>query len=526
MNVPRREGKPLRMGLFVSITSSALVLVGPALAADGQSDPYVRKDKTRDAGEGEAFSMDEALKLEEVLVYAQQRNPAIKAAESRLLAAQKAPAQASAYQDPTLTWEAWNAPEDFRINEADNNIFTLSQKIPFPGKLRLRGQIASKEAERVEAELRATEIDTVAQLKKAYYALWLAYRTLDVYRRDQALVAQFVRIAEQKYAVGQVSQADVLRAHVEHTRLINRVTTETLALGKAAARLNALVSRPPEAPLGIPENPPSLGLPYAMAELEERTLRNRPELLAQARALDKERLALALTHKAYYPDFEVSVSRFVNFDARDGFGVMVSASIPLAFKYKYDAAVEETTANLQAAQSELWRVRDLALFEVKQAFVEAQIALEQVNLFLYTHVPQAEQALQASQMGYQTGALDFLSLIDSVRAIEQIHLEHLMAAANFEQAWAELERAVGQELPRTVLPGAKPGNGASPAGADSSTPFGRDHLAGSEMGRARHARKAHAGESERHHHADHDDGRQHGVKRPCGSRSGLAPSRC
>ena len=87
--------------------------------------------------------------------------------------------------------------------------------------------------------------------------------------------------------------------------------------------------------------------------------------------------------------------------------------------------------------------------------MEAQTALEQLDLFLHTHIPQAEQALQASQIGYQTGTLDFLSLIDSIRAIEQVHLEHLTAAANFERAWAELERAVGQELPRTGLLGTK-----------------------------------------------------------------------
>ncbi len=468
MKAPRRIGKPIGMGLLVSIASSTLVLVGAALAGDGQTRPQVRMDKTGDAGEREGFLMDEALKLEEVLAYAQHRNPAIKAAKSRSVAAQNVPAQVSAYEDPRVSWESWNAPENFRVDEADNNIFRLSQTIPFPGKLRLKGEIASKEAERMEAELRGTEIDTVAQLKKAYYDLWSVYRNLEVYRRDQALLAQFARIAEQKYAVGQVSQSDVLRAHVEHTRLINRVTTETLALGKAQARLNAVLSRAPEAPLGRPQNPPAPAVPYTMSELEGLMLRNRPQLLAQARVLEKERLALALTRKAYYPDFEVSMSRFVNFDARDGFGVMVSASIPLAFKYKYDAAVEETTANLQAAQSELGRLQDLALFEVKQAFVEAQTALEQVNLFLYTHVPQAAQALQASQIGYQTGTLDFLSLIDGVRVIEQIHLEHLMAAANFERAWAELERAVGQELPRTVVPGAKPGSGASPASTDSS----------------------------------------------------------
>ncbi|MGH8657494.1 MAG: TolC family protein, partial [Gammaproteobacteria bacterium] len=138
--------------------------------------PYLGIAKTRDAETEEAFLMDEALNLEQVLAYAQERNPVIKAGESRLLAAQKAPTQASAYEDPMLSWESWNAPDNFRLNEANNNIFRLSQKIPFPGKLRLKGEIASKEAERMEAGLRATEIDTVAQLKQAYYDLWLVYR--------------------------------------------------------------------------------------------------------------------------------------------------------------------------------------------------------------------------------------------------------------------------------------------------------------------------------------------------------------
>ena len=391
---------------------------------------------------------DSPVELKTVLAYAEEHSPTIQAARSRLLAAQKVPAQVSAYDDPLVMWDNWNAPENFRLDQADNNIFRLSQKIPFPGKLRLKGEIAAKEAERMEAELWATELNTTAQVKKAYYDLWQIYQNLQVYSRDKELVAQFARIAEQKYAVGQVSQPDVLRAQVELTRLINRVTTETLALSKAQARLNALLSRPPEAPLGIPQDPPPPAVAYSMADLENLTLRNRPELIGQTRVVERENLALALASKAYYPDFEVSVSRFVNFSQRDGFGLVVSASIPLVFKYKYDAGVEEAVANRQTAQSELRRLHDLALFEVKQALVEAQTALEQLNLFLYTHIPQAEQALAASQIGYQTGNLDFLSLIDSVRAIEEVHLEHLLATTNFEKAWAELERAVGKELPR------------------------------------------------------------------------------
>ena len=55
---------------------------------------------------------------------------------------------------------------------------------------------------------------------------------------------------------------------------------------------------------------------------------------------------------------------------------------------------------------------------------------------------------RCEQRGNQTGKVDFLSLIDSVRAIEAVHIEHIQAAADFEKAYADLERAVGTELPR------------------------------------------------------------------------------
>ena len=158
----------------------------PTLADEGKNPPYMRIDQPEDTGEGAASLMDKALELDAVLAYAQEHNPAIQVAKSRLLAARKVPAQASAYEDPMVTWESWNAPESFQLNEADNNIFRLSQKIPFPGKLRLKGEIASKEAERMVAGLKVTEIDTVAQLKKAYYDLWLVYRSLEVYRAPHA----------------------------------------------------------------------------------------------------------------------------------------------------------------------------------------------------------------------------------------------------------------------------------------------------------------------------------------------------
>src|SRR5207247_863534 len=101
-------------------------------------------------------------------------------------------------------------------------------------------------------------------------------------------------------------------------------------------------------------------------------------------------------------------------DRRDGLGAMVSMSIPLVYKYKYDAAAGEANARMTTAQAELRRLQDRIRRDVQQAFLRARIALAQRDLFVSTHIPQAEQALRASQVSYETGKVDFLSLVDSV----------------------------------------------------------------------------------------------------------------
>jgi outer membrane protein, heavy metal efflux system len=388
------------------------------------------------------------LRLADVLAQARDQNPAIAAARERAKATGFGPVQASAYDDPTIGYEAWNAPESFNLGRADNNIVKLSQRVPFPGKRSLAGKVAERDADVAGRRADAVELDVVAAVKRAYYALWQAHQNLRIYSRDEGLVEQFAAIAEQKYAVGQVSQPDVLRAQVEVTRLINRVTTQTLGIDGAAAELNALLSRPAAFPVGIPEDPPMPRLVDTAEALTDRALENRPEPLAAAAAVAREEEKVRMARLDYFPDFEFAVSRFFNFESRDGVGVMASLSLPIAYKWKYDAAVGEAHARLQSAKADLRRQQDRVRKEVEQAFLRARTALLQRELYVTTHVPQAELALSASEIAYQTGKLDFLSLIDSVRAIESAHLDHIEAEASFEKAFADLERAVGGPIER------------------------------------------------------------------------------
>ena len=187
-----------------------------------------------------------------------------------------------------------------------------------------------------------------------------------------------------------------------------------------------------------------------VASLTEAALRQRPELAAQQASIARFEANRRSARLGYLPDFEFTAERFYNADRRDGLGAMVSMSIPLVYKYKYDAAAGEANARMTTAQAELRRLQDRIRRDVQQAFLRARIALAQRDLFVSTHIPQAEQALRASQVSYETGKVDFLSLVDSVRAVEAIHVEHYQAEADFEKAYADLEHAVGGDLPRSA----------------------------------------------------------------------------
>jgi outer membrane protein TolC len=123
-------------------------------------------------------------------------------------------------------------------------------------------------------------------------------------------------------------------------------------------------------------------------------------------------------------------------------------TVPLAWKGKYDAGVAEANARVLAAEADRRRTVDDVRRDVEQAYARARTALVQHDLFGGTHVPHAEQALRVTEAAYVAGETDLGSMLETVRNVERVHLEHLMATADFEKAYADLERAVGAELPR------------------------------------------------------------------------------
>ena len=420
--------------LWCATVASALMFFGGGLSWAQDTDPALR-DK---------------LVLPELIQEVLARNPELAAARKQWEAATNRIAQVRSLDDPTLFVDLFNVPRTFNVTQTQNSIFGLSQNLPFPGKLGLKGEVASRSADMTEQAVRAKERELVARLKQAYYDLFLTQKAIQIHHEQVELLRQFFEIANAKFRAGKGSQADVLKAQVELSLLHQQLPVLEQRRKTAEAMLNTLLDRGPSSPLGIAQEPSQLPIERPLDDLHSLALNDRPELKAAELDVQRNEQSHALAERQYYPDFNVSFRRFQNFQANDGFGAYVAMSIPFAFwtKPKYDAGVQEAAAAVEVARAQQHTLENLTRFQVNDLLAKLRATDQVATLYRTTILPQAEQSLEAARVGYRAGKGGFLDLIDTQRAWRGFQLEYFKALVDRQHRLAELEQVVGITLDR------------------------------------------------------------------------------
>jgi len=388
------------------------------------------------------------LALQDLIPEVLARNPELVAARKQWEASSQRIVQARSLDDPTLSIHLWNFPQTFNVTRADNSIFGLSQSFPFPGKLALKSEIASRSAEITEQALRAKERELVARLKQAYYDLFLARKAIQIHHEQVELLRQFVEIANAKFRTGKGSQSDVLKAQVELSLLHQQLPVLEQRRETAAALLNTVLDRDPLSPLGIPHEPSLVSIDTPIGDLHRLALNARPELKAAELAVQQSEQFRALAQRQYYPDFNVTFQRFQNIQAHDGFGAYAAMTVPFAFwsKPKHDAGVQEAAASVAAAQAQQHTVENMTRFQINDLLAKVRASEQVARLYHTTILPQALQNLEAARAGYRVGKGGFLDLIDTQRAWRGFQFEYYRALVEREHRLAELEQVVGTDL--------------------------------------------------------------------------------
>jgi cobalt-zinc-cadmium efflux system outer membrane protein len=390
------------------------------------------------------------VKLADLVAEAEQKDPGIRAAGRMVDAKHARVPQARALPDPQLSigYMGDFAPFQTQANDpASYRQFGLMQEIPYPGKRDLRGKIAEKDVDAEQWNLEAARRYVRAQVKLAYYELWAVDRALETAQKDKDLLETFAAIAAERYKVGKGLQQDVLRAQVEVTRILQRFTVLRQRRLTLEARLNSLLQRPPDAPLGSLEPVEKSPFAFTLDELLDKAVANAPEIRREDQRIEQSQYAIHLAKKEYYPDFGVGWD-YQNRGSgqRDMYGLRFTLNLPIFYKSKQREALGEASSTLAANREMRDAARTAILFQVKEQYLAARASEELLTLYRKGMVPQSSLALESALAAYQVGSLDFLSLLTDFTTVLDYETSYYEELANFQKALVRIEQITGLEI--------------------------------------------------------------------------------
>jgi outer membrane protein, heavy metal efflux system len=374
-----------------------------------------------------------------------ERNPNARAARYAWRAALARYPQATALDDPMLGGTL--APRSIGTSRVDEAYSVeLSQALPFPGKLALRGQAALGEAEAAASDFAAVRLRLALMASLLYDDYYVAARSIALNGQHIELLESFQKIATARYEVGAAAQQDPIQAEVELSHALHDRILVGTQLRVVSEQINALLHRASAAPLPPPpaQVPMPGPAPELAADLANQALAERPELAAAQARVAAEQARADLARREYWPDFTVSggYDRFwEESELRPSVGLAVN--VPLQLRRR-SAALDEAEARLEQAHSERAALEDEVRLGVENGAHRYAEAHHVLHLIADRQLPASRDQVEAARAGFETGRNSFLALIDAERNLRNVELEYEQALANVSRRRAELDRALGR----------------------------------------------------------------------------------
>lgn len=373
------------------------------------------------------------------------RNPDVAAAREAFRAALGELEQATALEDPMLTYEI--APLSVASSDAAfGQRIQLSQQLPFPGKRRLKGEVALAEAEAMRGDVEAIRLELAQMASGMFDDYYLVTRSLVINAQHQELVARVKKAAEAQYVAGHAAQQDPLQAEVELAQLeSDRVSLEA-ELDLVVAQLNRLLHRAPH--LKLPPPPATLPSHKAstetVAQLQELAISKLPQRASSSARIRGGQAAISLAEKQFYPDFEVMASYDSMWDMREHqWMVGIGINLPIQ-RASRRAAVDQAEARVARARFEDERLVDTIRAEVHRAHRRVLEGARIVTIFEQRLVPASRDQVNAALAGFPSGQTGFLAVIGAERTQREVELKLETARAELSRRYAALDRAVGR----------------------------------------------------------------------------------
>ena len=376
------------------------------------------------------------------------RNPDIATMEATWAAAKARIEQANSFDDPMLSYTI--APQSAGADGMDfGQKLSLSQRLPWPGKRDLRGDVARAESDAAFVGIEQARLKLTETAKAAYADWYFVHAAIRINGINKTLLQEFQNIAEIKYSAGRASRQDALRAEVERVLLEHRDIVLERQRRDVLANINTLLQRLPDLPLPLPASlPETIPLP-TVERLRALALEHHPELRALVARTQASRHRERLAERNDYPDITLNAGYNTLWNQSEK-RLTVGASINIPLQGKRRAAKDEARAMTLRLESQQRAKVSQLMGDLQQAVEKVRESEHVLSLYQNRLLPLAEENLQAAQSDYEAGSGNFLDLIGAEKNLMQTRLQREQARADYHRRLATLEQLVGSSFDENI----------------------------------------------------------------------------
>jgi len=339
-----------------------------------------------------------------------------------------------------------NFPNLFKNQEEID--YSIQQALPFPFKIITRINIAKNKKVLSEKIKSITLLNLIKELKTLFYEYYFILRKIEINNENRELVKTYEAIARKQYEVGVGKLSDILRFQTEISIYKNNEFIFNNELSSIKAKINALRNISLETEIGyIPEITPPI-FEYTTANLIKLAILHQPSITKINTEINMKKTEITAAKNELLPDFMIKLMYKQMTTMPDDYSFMIGMTIPIApwSISKYISSVKSANLLVQQAEKEYLNMINMLEVEINNITNRISSNKEKIKTYKETIIPQARQSLMSTLSSYQTGANNFLTILDAHHTLFSVLLEYHMAVMNYMIAISELEYMIGTNL--------------------------------------------------------------------------------
>lgn len=398
--------------------------------------------------------------LSDLLNYAYLSSPALTASKKSWHTFIENYRIGKSYPDPQLATIYFPRPIETRLGPQDWSL-TLSQVIPFPGILSQKARVLEADVTISRLKVDQTVKAIVTEVSSSFYELTYIQKAIDVARANLDLNQKMLQISQNAYADDKALFYDVSKSRAQTAQIQYDILLLQELEKTEKTKLNTLLNRPPDAPLGhAADTLPQKGV-YTLEEVYGLAMLHQEDILMAEEQVNKSEQAMQLTRLETLPSFRMGLFYSAIGDpdvanpspdaGDDAVGVQFGMNLPLWFG-KNQSRTARALAEKEKAQAEKTNTANKVKARISRLWFKLENAQRLIVLYEKNLLPQAVSALQTAETWFRQGQGSFADFLEIQATAYNFQLSLERAKADYAKTLVLLEQAAGASLDTKISP--------------------------------------------------------------------------